>query len=270
MHIDILTLFPDMIRTVSEYSILGRAQANQLITVNSVDIRSFSEDRHRKTDEAPYGGGEGMVMTPQPIFDALRSVDAASKRVIYLSPKGRILDQELTEELAKESDLVFLCGHYEGVDQRILDYWHADEISIGDYILTGGELAALVVIDAVSRLVPGVLGNEASAMSESIYSGLLECPQYTRPRVYEGSEVPEVLLSGDHEKIELWRYEQSLKETRERRPDLWNEYLGRAGQLELSKKQLEILADCSGEERFRPKRRKKRKKKQTDQDHEIR
>lgn len=262
MHIDILTLFPDMIRGVSEYSILGRAQAAGLLTINAVNIRDFTKDRHRKTDEAPYGGGEGMVMTAQPVFDALRSVDAASGRILYPSPKGRILDQALAEELASGPDLVFLCGHYEGIDQRILDYWRPDEVSIGDYILTGGELAALVVVDAVARFIPGVLGNEASARSESVYSGLLESPQYTRPREYEGMSVPEPLLSGDHERIRLWKYERSLIETRERRPDLWKSYLEKAEHFDLSKKEKELLADISGEERFRPvKRRRHRKKK---------
>ena len=261
MHIDILTLFPEMIRGVSEYSILGRAQASGLLTIDAVDIRDFTEDRHRKTDEAPYGGGEGMVMTAQPVFDALRSVGAGSKRILYPSPKGRMLDQALAEELASGPDLVFLCGHYEGIDQRILDFWRPDEVSIGDYILTGGELAALVIIDAAARLIPGVLGNEASAMSESVYSGLLESPQYTRPREYGGMSVPDVLLSGDHERISLWRYEHSLVETRERRPDLWKTYLEKAALMELSRKEKEILADVSGEERFRPAKRRKRRKK---------
>lgn len=261
MRIEILTLFPEMIRNASGYSMLGRAQKNGLLTVNAVDIREFTLDRHRKTDEAPFGGGEGMVLTAQPVFDALRSVDADEKRLIYLSPKGKQLDQSLIEELAADPDLVFLCGHYEGIDQRILDYWHPEEISIGDYILTGGEIAALVVLDAVARLIPGVLGNEDSARCESIYSGLLEGPQYTRPREYKNMTVPEILLSGDHERIGLWRYEQSLIETRDRRPDLWKSYLEKAERLELSKKERELLADVSGNEAFRPVRRRRGKKK---------
>jgi len=257
MRIDILTLFPEMIDHAAEHSILGRARKNGLISIRAVDIRDFTEDKHKKTDEAPFGGGEGMIMTVQPVFDALRSVNAESRRVIYLSPKGRRLDQGLIQELAAEPGLVFLCGHYEGIDQRILDYWKPDEVSIGDYILTGGELAALVIIDALARLIPGVLGNEASAMSESIYSGLLECPQYTRPRIYEEMAVPEILLSGDHEKIRLWRYKQSLIETRNRRPDLWQQYLERIRDQVLSKKEWEILADVSGDESFRPSRRRR-------------
>ena len=261
MQIDILTLFPEMIDQVSGHSILGRAQKNGLISIRAVDIRAFTEDRHRKTDEAPFGGGEGMVMTVQPVSDALRAVDAGSKRIIYPSPKGRLLDQDLIEGLAAEQDLVFLCGHYEGIDQRILDYWKPEEVSIGDYILTGGELAALVMVDAVARLIPGVLGNEASAMSESVYSGLLESPQYTRPRMYENMSVPDVLLSGDHERIRLWRYRQSLLETREKRPDLWRTYLEKAGSLDLGKKEKEILAEISGVDAFRPDRRRRGKRK---------
>lgn len=263
MQIDILTLFPDMIRNAAGYSMLGRAQENGILTVNAVDIREFTLDRHRKTDEAPFGGGEGMVLTPQPVFDALRSVNAEEKRVIYLSPRGKHLDQQLIEELASGPDLVFLCGHYEGIDQRIIHYWQPDEISIGDYILTGGELAALVVVDAVARMIPGVLGNAESARHESLYSGLLEYPQYTRPREYEGLTVPEVLLSGDHARIALWRYEQSLIETRNRRPDLWKSYLEHASQLDLNKKERALLADVSGDESFRPSRREKSKKKES-------
>lgn len=260
MQIDILTLFPDMIRSASEYSILGRAQKNGLLTVNAVDIRDYTLDRHRKTDEAPFGGGEGMVLTAQPVFDALQAIGADAKRLIYLSPKGKLLDQSMIEELASGQDLVFLCGHYEGIDQRILDYWQPDEISIGDYILTGGEIAALVIVDAVARLIPGVLGNQDSAMRESIYSGLLEGPQYTRPREYKGMPVPEILLSGDHEKISLWRYEQSLIETKKRRPDLWKRYLEKVACLDLKKKERELLADVSGNDDFRPARRRRGKK----------
>ena len=260
MQIDILTLFPEMIRNAADHSILGRAQKSGLITVNAVDIREFTLDRHKKTDEAPFGGGEGMVLTAQPVFDALRSVNSDTKRMIYLSPKGKILNSRIIEELASEQDLVFLCGHYEGIDQRIIEYWHPEELSIGDYILTGGELAALVIVDAVARMVPGVLGNEDSVRSESIYSGLLESPQYTRPRDYEGMAVPEILLSGDHEKIRLWRYEQSLMETRDKRPDLWKQYLEKAINLDLSRRERELLADISGKEEFRPSPRRRRKK----------
>lgn len=238
MHIDILTLFPEMIEAAAGSSMLGRAQRGGVLEINAVNIRDFTVDKHNKTDEAPFGGGAGMVMTAQPVFDALRSVHAEDSRLIYMSPKGRILDQDIVSSLSKDEHLVFLCGHYEGIDQRIIDFWKPDEISIGDYILTGGELAALVVIDAVSRMVPGVLGNESSVMGESVYSGLLEYPQYTRPRIYEGMEVPEVLLSGDHSRVGLWQYRRSLEETRDRRPDMWQAYLNKAERLELSKKSL--------------------------------
>lgn len=261
MHIDILTLFPEMIEAAAESSMLGRAQRSGVISINAVNIRDFTKDRHKKTDEAPFGGGAGMVMTAQPVFDALKSVHAEESRIIYMSPKGRIADQQIISSLASEDRLVFLCGHYEGIDQRIIDYWKPDEISIGDYILTGGELAALVVTDAVSRMIPGVLGNESSVMGESVYSGLLEYPQYTRPREYGGMKVPDVLLSGDHEMVGLWQYRKSLEETRDRRPDMWASYLEKAGSLGLGKKELEILADVSGDESFRPPRRRKKKKK---------
>lgn len=261
MHIDILTLFPEMTEAVAESSILGRAQKSGVITVNSINIRDFTKDRHKKTDEAPYGGGAGMIMTAQPVFDALRSVNAEKSRILYMSPKGRIIDRDVLSSLASEQRLVFLCGHYEGIDQRIIDYWNPEELSIGDYILTGGELAALVIIDALSRMIPGVLGNEDSVMGESVYSGLLEYPQYTRPREYEGMTVPDVLLSGDHENVGLWQYRRSLEETRDIRPDMWNSYLKKAESLDLSRKELEILADVSGDESFRPLSGRKKKKK---------
>ena len=220
MQIDILTLFPEMIDQVSGHSILGRAQKNGLISIRAVDIRAFTEDRHRKTDEAPFGGGEGMVMTVQPVSDALRAVDAGSKRIIYPSPKGRLLDQDLIEGLAAEQDLVFLCGHYEGIDQRILDYWKPEEVSIGDYILTGGELAAAAIADAVVRVIPGVIGDEQSALSDSFQGDLLSAPVYTRPADYRGWRVPEVLLSGNEAKIKAWEMEQAMERTRKLRPDL--------------------------------------------------
>ena len=182
MNIDVLTLFPEMFTAVTNTSILGRAAEKGIITVNSVNIRDFSNDKHNKADDTPFGGGPGMVMLADPIFGALRSVDACSKKIIYMSPRGRILDKEMIGRLACEENIVILCGHYEGVDQRVIDYWNMEEISIGDYILTGGELPAMVLIDAVARFLPEVLGNAMSADDESIYSGLLECDQYTKPR----------------------------------------------------------------------------------------
>ncbi len=230
MHFDILTLFPEMVRAVDS-SMIRRAEKNGILDFNFVNIRDFSRDKHNKTDDTPFGGGPGMVMMADPIFGAMESVDAAHKRVIYMSPRGRIIDREILEELAAEPSLVILCGHYEGVDQRALDYWNAEELSIGDYILTGGELPAMVLVDAVSRLIPGVLSSEESAMEESVYSGLLEHPQFTRPRSYEGMDVPEVLLNGDHRKIHLWQFEEALKLTARLRPDMFEEYVRSASDL---------------------------------------
>ena len=225
MNIDVLTLFPEMFTAVTNTSILGRAAEKGIITVTPVNIRDFSNDKHNKADDTPFGGGPGMVMLADPIFGALRSVDACSKKIIYMSPRGRILDKEMIGRLACEENIVILCGHYEGVDQRVIDYWNMEEISIGDYILTGGELPAMVLIDAVARFLPEVLGNAMSADDESIYSGLLECDQYTKPRSYQNMEVPEVLTGGNHKMIHLWQFENALNLTRERRPDLWEAYL---------------------------------------------
>lgn len=225
MKIDVLTLFPEMFTPVTDDSILGRAAEKGIIDITLTDIRDFSNDRHNKADDYPFGGGGGMVMMPDPIFGAMEKVDAKDKKVIYMSPKGKILDEAKIVELSKLDRFVILCGHYEGVDQRVLDYWNAEEISIGDFVLTGGELPAMVLIDSVARLLPGVLGNENSAMDESVYSGLLEYPQYTQPREYKGMEVPEVLVSGNHKLIDLWKLRQALTITKERRPDMFNEYI---------------------------------------------
>ncbi len=222
MKITVLTLFPEMFAPVMDASIIGRAQQSGRIAIEAVDIRPFSDRKHKNTDDAPFGGGAGMVMLAQPILAAMRSVCGQdfSGRRIYLSPRGATLTQQKAEELAKEDHLVLLCGHYEGVDQRAIDLCVDEELSIGDYVLTGGELPAMVLIDCVARLIPGVLGNEGSADSESFTSGLLEYPQYTRPREIEGLEVPEVLLNGNHADIEAWRFEKSYTLTRARRPDL--------------------------------------------------
>ena len=225
MHIDILTLFPEMVEPVLGSSMLGRAADKGLLEINTVNIRDYTQNKHKKADDTPFGGGAGMVMMAQPVFDALRSVGAESKRIIYMSPRGRKLDKDLVVELSQEENLVFLCGHYEGIDERIIEYWQPDEISIGDYILTGGELAAMVVVDAVARLVPDVLGNGDSIMEESVYSGLIEAPMYTKPREYEGLGVPETLLSGNHKLIHLWKFEKACRITKDRRPDLWDIFL---------------------------------------------
>lgn len=225
MRFDIMTIFPEMVERILGESVIGRAQKAGYITVGCHNIRDFSENKHRKTDDTPYGGGFGMVMTAQPIYDCYRSVvdatpDVSSRRVIYMSPKGRLLDQKLATEFAGCEQLIILCGHYEGVDERVIEEIVTDEVSIGDYVLTGGELPACVLTDAVARLIPGVLRAPECHEEESIASGLLEYPQYTKPAVFRGREVPEILLSGDHGKIAEWRRERSLEITRERRPDI--------------------------------------------------
>lgn len=247
MKINILTLFPEMFTAVTESSILGRAGEKGILDINLINIRDFSTDKHSKADDYPFGGGLGMVMLPQPVFDALKSLEPGEsekepetpkKKMIYMSPRGRILDREKIEELAEVEEMTILCGHYEGVDQRIIDEWDMEEISIGDYILTGGELAAMVLIDSVSRFVPEVLGTKESATEESVYSGLLEYDQYTKPREYEGLAVPEVLLNGNHKLIHLWQYENSLRLTKERRPDLFAAYVEKAKDLTKDEKKI--------------------------------
>lgn len=244
MKINVLTLFPEMFTAVTDSSILGKAGEKGILDFNIINIRDFSKDKHNKADDTPYGGGVGMVMFCQPIFDALRSINAEGKKIMYMSPRGKVLDQAKIEELAQLDEMVILCGHYEGVDQRVLDYWNMEEVSIGDYILTGGELAAMVMIDAVSRFVPDVLGTKESATEESIYSGLLEYDQYTKPREYEGLEVPEVLFNGNHNLIHLWQLRNSLELTKERRPDLWEAYLSK--EKKLSKDEKKILDELVG------------------------
>ena len=222
MKIKVLTIFPEMLRPMLEASILGRAIEEGLIEVELIDIRPFSELKHKNTDDYPFGGGPGMVMLAQPIVDAVEACtkDGFHGRRLYLSPRGRTFDQAMAEELARDGELLLLCGHYEGVDQRAIDLVIDEEVSIGDYVLTGGELGALVIIDAVSRLIPGVLGSDESSQDESFSSGLLEYPQYTRPREYRGLTVPDVLLSGDHAKINRWRRDRALELTWRRRPEM--------------------------------------------------
>ncbi|MGI6670144.1 MAG: tRNA (guanosine(37)-N1)-methyltransferase TrmD [Christensenellales bacterium] len=222
MKIDVLTIFPGMFTPLTE-SIIGRAQEAELLDVRVTDIRPFSKRKHKNTDDYPFGGGAGMLMLAQPIADAIRHVtpEPYHGKRIYMSPRGQLLTQQLVRELSQEQSLMILCGHYEGVDERVIERYIDIEISIGDYVLTGGELPAMVLIDAVARLQTGVLGSDESAQDESHgLSGLLEYPQYTRPRVFEGMAVPEVLLSGDHAKIAAWRQEQALQVTAQRRPDL--------------------------------------------------
>lgn len=219
MKFNILTLFPEMFEPIKQ-SIIGRASQKNLIEMNIINIRDFSKNKHKKVDDTPYGGGAGMVMMPDVVYDAYTSIqDKENAKVIYLSPKGKVLNQKKVEELSKEEHIILLCGHYEGIDERVLEEIVDEEISIGDYVLTGGELPAMVLIDSVSRYVEGVLRNE-SIKEESFSNGLLEYPQYTRPEVFLNKKVPEVLLSGHHENIKKWREEQSLKVTKQKRPDL--------------------------------------------------
>ena len=219
MKFDVLTLFPEMFESLNE-SIIGRAKEKGLIEINLINIRDFSKDKHKKVDDTPYGGGAGMVIRPDVVYDAYSSIkDRENAKVIHLSPQGKVLNQEKVKELSNENHLILLCGHYEGIDQRVLDEIVDEEISIGDYVLTGGELPAMVVIDSVSRYVKGVLNNE-SIKEESFSNNLLEYPQYTRPEEFRGRKVPEVLISGHHENIKNWRDEKSLEITKIKRPDL--------------------------------------------------
>ena len=223
MRIAILTIFPEMFESVLHSSILGRAREEKLVEIEPVDIRPFSDRKHKNTDDYPFGGGAGMVMLAQPICDAVRHLRAQgyTGKCIYMSPRGKTLTQQKVVELAQEENFILLCGHYEGLDQRAIDAVVDEELSLGDFVLTGGELAAMTVCDAVVRYVPGVLGSSDSTEEESFTGGLLEYPQYTRPRVFEGAETPEVLLNGDHAKIRAWRRQQSLLITAKVRPDLF-------------------------------------------------
>lgn len=228
MHFYILTLFPEMVTAGLNTSIIGRAAAAGLLRIETVNIRDFSTNKHHKVDDYPYGGGAGMLMQAQPVYDAFLScAERIEKkpRCIYLTPQGTTFDQKMAKDFSKEEELVLLCGHYEGIDERVLEEIVTDYVSIGDYVLTGGELPAMVLVDAISRMVPGVLSNQESGQAESFEDGLLEYPQYSRPEEWMGKKVPEVLLSGHHKKIEAWKKEQAEKRTIERRPDLWEEMI---------------------------------------------
>ncbi|WP_336634449.1 tRNA (guanosine(37)-N1)-methyltransferase TrmD [Lysinibacillus fusiformis] len=225
MNIHVLSLFPDMFSGVFGASILKKAQEKDAVKLEVTDIRSFSGNKHNQVDDYPYGGGAGMVLKPEPMFSAVEAICAGKQpRIILMCPQGERFTQKKAEELSQEKELVFLCGHYEGYDERIRQHLVTDEISIGDFVLTGGELGAMTVIDSVVRLLPGVLGQEDSHIQDSFSTGLLEHPHYTRPAEFRGMKVPDVLLSGNHAKIEQWREEQSLKRTFERRPDLLDQY----------------------------------------------
>lgn len=228
MKFDVLTLFPESIDLFLSESIIGRARDKGILTIQTHNIRDFSKNKHKKTDDYPYGGGSGMVMTPQPVYDAWKHVikDLEYKpRTIYMSPQGKVLTQDIAKRLSGEKHIIILCGHYEGVDERVLEEIVDEEISIGDYVLTGGELPAMVLIDCVSRMVEGVLPTEEAYSDESHYDGLLEYPHYTRPPVFLSKRVPDVLLSGHHANINKWRFEKKLERTRQKRPDLYEKYL---------------------------------------------
>ena len=218
MRIDILTLFPESFKPFQE-SIISRAQEKGALSINVSNIRDFSKDKHKKCDDTPFGGGVGMVMSAQPVFDAVKSVSSPNSKVIYPSPGGKVFNASIAKRLAQENHLIFICGHYEGIDQRLIDIFNAEEISIGDYVLTGGEIPTMVIVDSLSRFVPGVLSQD-SLIEESFSIFLLEYPQYTRPQVFEGLSVPEVLLSGNHKEIAEFRFKESLKKTKLVRPDL--------------------------------------------------
>ena len=221
MHIDVLTLFPEMFEGIFGLSIMKRAIDRKLVAIGLHNIRDYTHDKHHTADDYPYGGGAGMVLKPEPIFEAVEAIEKKDDTpIILLSPQGRLFTQDVAQELAGHSRLILICGHYEGIDERVKEHLATDEISIGDYVLSGGELAAMVVIDGVFRLVPGVLGSEASPLDDSHVGGLLEYPQYTRPPEYRGWPVPEVLLSGNHAQINSWRREQAIRRTLEQRPEL--------------------------------------------------
>lgn len=223
MKVDVLTLFPEMMDGVFRSSILGKAQEKGIVSLNAINFREYSNSKHGTVDDTPYGGGGGMVLKPEPIFSAVEDLvsrTSTTPRIILMCPQGDTFTQRKAEEFAKEEHLIFICGHYEGYDERIREHLVTDELSIGDYVLTGGELPAMVAIDSIVRLLPGALGNETSAVTDSFSTGLLEYPHYTRPAEFRGWKVPDILLSGHHANIELWRREQALKRTLERRPDL--------------------------------------------------
>ena len=243
MNFHVLTLFPEMIDQGVRTSITGRAIEKGVISLDLVNIRDYTKDKHKKVDDYPYGGGAGMLMQAQPVYDAyehiFKGINSKKKpRVIYMAPQGKVFNQGMAKELSEEKDLIILCGHYEGIDQRVLDAIVTDYISIGDYVLTGGELPAMILIDTISRLIPGVLGNVESSETESFNNGLLEYPQYTRPAEWNGQKVPDILLSGNHAKINEWRLSESIRRTKDRRPDLYDEYMAKTEIFRINKENL--------------------------------
>ncbi|MCK8816557.1 tRNA (guanosine(37)-N1)-methyltransferase TrmD [Natroniella sulfidigena] len=241
MKFNVLTLFPEMFESILGTSMLAKAKEQELLSVDLIDIRDYTQNKHRQVDDYPYGGGAGMLLKPEPIFRAVDDLDYSKQTpIIFLTPQGETFNQAKAKELANYEELTLLCGHYEGVDQRVREELITDEISIGDYVLTGGELPAMVLIDAVARLIPGVLGSQESAVEDSFYQGLLDYPHYTRPRDYKGLEVPQVLLSGDHGRIEQWRRKKALENTLHKRPDLLK-------QADLSEQDQKLLAEIKQE-----------------------
>lgn len=239
MRIDVITVFPKIIQDPLDESILKQARKRTDLEINILDLRDYTADKHRTVDDTPYGGGAGMILKPEPLFAALESAVGSERkkgtRVVFPSPQGRLFSQRTAQELSELEHLVFLCGHYKAVDQRVIDTWVTDEISIGDYVLSGGEIPVLLMIDAIVRLLPGVLGDIKSAQTDSFQDGLLDCPYYTKPETFRGMTVPPVLLSGHHKRIDEWRSAQKIKCTRERRPDLYQKYLKRVRKEEKSK-----------------------------------
>ena len=241
MKYDVFTLFPDILGSFKEYSIIGRGCDRGIISINPIDIRVYTEDKHKRVDDYPYGGGYGMVMQAEPISNALEATYSNGKmpdKLLYMSAKGRKMDADYCKELSHLDNIALLCGHYEGVDERVLKRNDFEEVSIGDYILTGGEVAAMVLIEAVSRLIDGMLANNEAAFEESIYSGLLEPPSYTRPEIFKGDKVPDILLSGNHAKIEEWKFKNSLELTLQKRPDLLNQFLARSDSLDKRRRKI--------------------------------
>jgi len=232
MRIDVITAFPKILRDPLDESILKQAKKRTQLQINIWDLREFATDKHRTLDDTPYGGGPGMIMKAEPIFKAFKTITSKIKnhdrsRILFPTPQGRILNQEIAAELSEFEHIIIMCGHYKSVDQRVIDTWVTDEISVGDYVLSGGEIPALLIIDAIVRLVPGAISDPASAKSDSFQEYLLDCPYYTRPENYKSQTVPKVLLSGNHKKIDEWRYEQKVQRTRSRRPDLYRKYLSK-------------------------------------------
>ena len=229
MRIDVITVFPRIIEAPLNESILKQACKRTDLEINIVDFRDFTTDKHRTVDDTPYGGGSGMILKPEPLFRAIESVledtkKDVKKRIVFPTPQGKLFTQNIASELSLEKHLIFLCGHYKAIDQRVIDTWVTDEISIGDYILTGGEIVSVLMIDAIVRLIPGVLGDIESANTDSFQSNLLDCPYYTRPEIFRGMKVPDILVSGDHKKIEDWRLSKKIERTKQRRPDLYTKY----------------------------------------------